>query len=268
MDISFIILTWNSEKFIDACLRSIFTGLQGTCYSYEIFIIDNGSTDQTPILLAAYAEKHKDIVKPIYLSENKGTTVSRNMGLRKALGKYLCIMDSDVELGPNLFQPLLEQLNNFPDAGMVVPKINYPSGRWQKSIDRFPTFTHKLNRFFRLREIEKQEEIAEKEQILIRLVDYAISAFWLFKRETLEKVGLLDEKIFYSPEDVDYCLRVWKAGFAILYVPTVSIIHHTQEISRGFKLNKAKISHIKGLFYYFIKHRYFLKSPVFRHHLS
>jgi len=93
-------------------------------------------------------------------------------------------------------------------------------------------------------------------------VDYAISAVWVIKKEVLKIVGLLDENIFYSPEDVDYCLRLWKAGYKIIYEPRVPVIHHTQEISRGFKLNSAMLNHIKGLIYYFRKHGYFLRRPV------
>lgn len=76
----------------------------------------------------------------------------------------------------------------------------------------------------------------------------------------VDKVGLLDENIFYAPEDVDYCLRIWKSGFKIIYDPQVSAVHHAQEISRGFTFNKATVEHIKGLFYYFRKHRCFFKE--------
>ena len=158
-------------------------------------------------------------------------------------------MDSDVELAPGLFSPLIEVLSADASSGMVVPKIVYPNGRWQKSIDRFPTLVHKVKRLLNLRKMESQEALVESDSEQVRVVDYAISAFWLFKREVFEKIGDLDEKIFYAPEDVDYCLRIWQAGFKIHYVPTVSVIHHTQEISRGFTLNRAKFSHLKGLFY-------------------
>ena len=91
-----------------------------------------------------------------------------------------------------------------------------------------------------------------------RVVDYAISAFWMFRRDVLEKVGLLDERIFYSPEDVDFCIRIWKAGYCIKYFPQVSVIHDAQEISRakGVKINIFTLSHLKGLLYLFLKHRY------------
>ena len=96
-------------------------------------------------------------------------------------------------------------------------------------------------------------------------VDYAVSAMWILKKEVFEKVGLLDENIFYAPEDVDYCLRVWLSGFRVIYCQNVSAIHHTQEISRGLTINNATFHHIRGLFYYFWKHRYFLKRPIVRH---
>lgn len=263
MNLSFVILTWNSERYIEGCLRTIFTSLEGTGLSYEVLVVDNGSMDQTPDKLKTLAVQHPGVVKPIFLTENKGTTISRNLALKQARGEILCVMDSDVELSPGLFRPLLDTLHQDPKVGLVVPRIHYPSGRWQKSIDRFPTLVHKVNRLIRLRQIERNEELSEETQTHARPVDYAISAFWLFKREILHKVGLLDEKIFYSPEDVDYCLRIWQAGLKILYVPAVSVIHHTQEISRGFKFNRAKISHVQGLFYLFVKHGYFFNRPKF-----
>ena len=263
MDLSFVILTWNSEAYIQSCLDSIFLSLSEPEIRYEVFVVDNGSTDKTEELLKEYQANYPDVIKPIFLLNNKGTTFSRNIGLKQSTGRFLCVMDSDVVLPTNLFTPLMDALNQEREVGMVVPKINYASGRWQKSFDQFPTLVHKVKRFFRLRAMEKQEATHQQDEVESCPVDYAISAFWLFKRELLDVVGYLDEKIFYSPEDVDYCLRVWQAGFKIVYVPAVKIIHHTQEISRGFKLNRAKISHLKGLFYLFYKHRYFLTPPQF-----
>ncbi|MCK4486712.1 MAG: hypothetical protein KAU38_08130 [Desulfobacterales bacterium] len=77
----------------------------------------------------------------------------------------------------------------------------------------------------------------------------------------LQVIGLLDEKIFYAPEDVDYCLRTWRVGYKVLYDSRVSAIHHAREISRGIRINRATISHIKGLLYYFMKHKYMLRRP-------
>ena len=261
MDISFIILTWNSEPYLERCIACINQALASSTLRYEIQVLDNGSQDRTPVLLASLVKQHPGIVFAHYEDSNTGTTRSRNRLFAAAQGSYLCVMDSDVEIKKGVIEKLLDRLEASQQLGIVVPRILYPSGAWQKSFDHFPTLLNKVNRFIRLRAIEQQEAAQFEQHTQALYIDYAISAFWLMRRELLNQVGVLDEKIFYAPEDVDFCLRVWQAGYQILYEPSVSIVHHTQEISRGFKLNRAKLSHIKGLLCYFFKHRYFFRRP-------
>lgn len=263
MDLSFVILTWNSERYLRKCFSSIAESMQGSGLSYEVLVLDNGSVDGSPALLTELASNPDTHLFPHFESTNLGTTRSRNILLKRARGEYVCVMDSDVELAPGALAKLIPELGRSAGVGMVVPRIVYPSGRWQKSIDVFPTLFDKVNRFVRLRSIEARQGRALQDAATPFTVDYAISAFWLMRRSVLEEVGLLDENIFYAPEDVDFCLRVWRAGHAILYVPSVTVVHHTQEISRGFKLNKAKIEHMKGLAYFFMKHRYLFRRPRF-----
>jgi GT2 family glycosyltransferase len=261
MDLSFVILTWNSERYVRDCLASISNALQASRLSYEVLVFDNGSHDATPELLAELVATSDGRVVAHYEPTNIGTTGSRNRLFAVARGRYLCVMDSDVELASGVVEQLIAILDKETDVGMVVPRILYPSGAWQKSFDRFPTLLDKINRFLRLRSIEAQEAVRVGQSMEHRCVDYAISAFWLMRRDLLERVGMLDERIFYAPEDVDFCLRVWKAGLKILYVPTAAVIHHTQEISRGLKLDRAKLTHLRGLAYYFLKHRYLFRRP-------
>lgn len=263
MDISFIILTWNSERYIENCINSIHSSLNGSRYRYQVFIVDNGSSDNTVGILERLKNDCPDILNLIMLKKNTGTTYSRNVALKKAKGRYICIMDSDVQIFPETLEGLIATLQHHPDAGLAVPEIRYPDGKLQKSIDRFPTITRKIYRYFFLKNLEKKENQVDRPRKPVE-ADYAISACWVMKKDVIYKVGFLDEKIFYAPEDVDFCLRVWRAGYKIIYNPTVKIIHHTQEISRGFKINSALLNHIKGLIYYFIKHRYFFKAPSFR----
>lgn len=263
MDLSFAILAWNSERYLERCIFSIYKALEKTGLSYEVLVLDNGSKDGTPRLLSRLAaESHGQLV-PYYEATNTGTTRSRNRLFATARGDYLCVMDSDVELASGVIEALLPWLARDHGIGIVAPRILYPSGTWQKSFDQFPTLIDKINRFFRLREIEGREARKIDSTTKPFCIDYAISAFWLMRRDLLRTVGLLDEQIFYAPEDVDFCLRVWKSGARILYEPSVSVVHHTQEISRGMKINMAKLSHIKGLGYYFLKHRYWLRRPEF-----
>jgi len=260
MDISFVILTWNSEKYIGKCLTSLLTDLKENRFLYEIFIIDNGSIDNTASIINSFKAKYHKHILTIFLNKNRGTTYSRNLALKKARGKYVIIMDSDIEVLRGTIAPLIDTLNKDNKTGLVVPKLLYPNGNLQKSTDVFPTIFTKLFRYFFLKRIEKKDNEL-KQKLRPKYVDYAISAFWVLKKQVIEKVGLLDENIFYAPEDVDYCLRIWNAGYKILYVPNVAVIHHAQEISRGLKLNFVTINHIKGLIYYFRKHKYIFIPP-------
>jgi len=256
-------LTWNSVAYLERCVTSIENALNGSGITYEILMLDNGSSDGTPQLLTRLAESRGGRIRLYFEKSNTGTTRSRNRLFREARGAYVCVMDSDVELAAGVIDTLLPILANDRHIGIVAPRVEYPSGAWQKSFDRFPTVTDKINRFLRLRDIEQKEGRAMEGRVEPFHVDYLISAFWLMRRDLLDTVGLLDEEFFYAPEDVDFCLRVWKAGFRILYVPSVTIVHHTQEISRGLKVNRAKFAHVKGLAYYFVKHRYWLRRPTF-----
>lgn len=259
MDISFIILTWNSQAHIDRCLSSILDSTVNSGLSSEIFIVDNGSCDNTRAIINNYAGDHPCIV-PIYLKCNRGTTYPRNLALKKAQGELIAILDSDVEVPLGIFSHLKQRLESDKTLGLIVPKLCYPSGMLQKSTDKFPTLFSKVRRFFFLKHMEKREALLAEDEKQ-KLVDYAISAFWLLKHEVIKKIGLLDENIYYAPEDVDYCLRIWKGGYKIAYDPSVAAIHHAQEISRGFRINRATIEHIKGLVYYFMKHKYLVRCP-------
>lgn len=263
MNISFIILTWNSERHIKNCLKSILCTVSQQEYLYEIFVVDNGSTDNTREILASMVNAHNGIIKPIFFNHNIGTTFSRNQALKVASGQYLCILDSDVIVHPNSIQQLINALKSSPEIGLIAPRLLYADGRLQKSTDDFPTILTKIIRFFFLKQ-QEAKEAKNPSQKKASYVDYAIAAFWVFPRKILEDVGLLDENIFYAPEDVDFCLRIWEAGYCIKYDPVVSSTHDAQEISRGFKVNKALLEHTKGLFYFFKKHRYFIKKPCFK----
>jgi GT2 family glycosyltransferase len=260
MEFSFIILTWNSERYIDVCIDSIIAEMRPLKESFEVHIVDNGSVDSTPARIKKAVQSHPGKIHPIFLESNVGTTRSRNMALKNASGRYIVIMDSDVQLLEGVIVGLRNKLIENKDIGLIVPKLIYPDGRHQKSVDVFPTVMHKAKRFFWLRRMERNEKTVSANNRPID-VDYAISAFWIFPRAIMDRIGLLDEKIFYSPEDVDYCLRIWKAGFRIVIDPRHVVVHDAQEISRGLRIRKSTVLHALGLSYFFSKHRYWLKRP-------
>ena len=249
-DISFIILSFNSEWCIDECLSSLRSALAELHLTYDIWVVENGSTDRSRHIVETHQESDPAI-QLIVLDHNHGTTASRNKALEQCQGRVIVILDSDAYVNPRAIDHLLGQLKERSEIGIIAPKLIFPDGRYQLSVDQFPTVTRKLQRFLFLRNIESRQREPKPST-----VDYAISAFWMMSRETFEAVGPLDERIFYAPEDVDYCLRVWKAGFQVFYDPRVSIVHDAHEKSRGSRINFFTLSHLKGLLYFFVKHRY------------
>ncbi len=256
MIVSAVILSFNSVNTLPKCLDSLLESYSSLSGNSEIFVVDNGSLDGSAELLKEYQSRYPDIIKPIFFTENTGTTFSRNSAIKQATGEFVLVLDSDAYITPECLTHLIEYSRQNPEAGIVVPKLTYASGNFQLSCDVFPTLWQKAKRFLFLKNMEAQDTELKSQQAPVD-VDYAISACWLITRECVDKTGLLDEKIFYSPEDVDYCIRVWKSGFKITYVPSVQMIHDAQELSRGFKLSKFHFSHLGGLFYLFKKHRYF-----------
>lgn len=265
MRYSVVILSFNSERTLDECLKNIVDTFikMDVDKESEVFVVENGSSDGSKAILDNYAKTYPGLIKPIIFSENTGTTVSRNAALNKSTGQYVLILDSDAYMTPDVLMKLTDELNKNPKLGLVCPKLTYADGRNQMSTDTFPTLKRKLQRFLSLEKMQSAEN-----QIFEKYVDYAISACWLLRRDAVDAVDGFDEKIFYSPEDVDYCMQVWKHGYSIRYIPTVSMVHDAQELSRGFKITKFHVAHLKGLFYLFFKYKYFFSLSNLRAKLN
>jgi len=267
IDLSFVILTWNSNNYFARCLDSFIAQCLKENISWEIIVVDNGSIDGTCELAKSYCEKFTEQIYLLCLGKNFGTTYPRNLGLKQAKGNNCCILDSDTEFNSGSIRDVLNLLNN-ENIGMVAPQLLLPGNIVQNSVKKFPTFLDKLSKIpgiifnKKVSQNDFYETFPFQES---RPVDTAISACWFFQKSLLKKVGFLDEAIFYSPEDVDYCLRVNQSGLQIIYFPSVSILHHTQQISHRKPLSKVSRSHFTGLLYYFKKHGGWFQRPTFSH---
>lgn len=265
--ISFIILSWNSSHYLARCLDSIASRCGEEEILFETIVVDNGSSDGSVELLSGFAKRSPENFRVIPLSFNSGTTYSRNLGLRQARGEYLCILDSDTEFGEGSLRGALHELRNRPGVGVLAPRLMLPDGSVQHSVKRFPTLLHKLAKLPRILfgvRGRNRDFYPDFPFEGTREVDTAISACWLFRRALLDRVGFLDEKIFYAPEDLDFCLRVWRAGLIILYWPALTVLHHTQQITHRSPFSRTSLSHLAGLWYYYRKHGGWLFPPQAR----
>ncbi|GAB4530845.1 MAG: glycosyltransferase family 2 protein [Haliangiales bacterium] len=262
--ISIVSLTWNSARFVEPLLTTLQKDIEVSQVPTEVIVIDNGSSDRTLDLLRDFQKQH-DNLHVVPLSYNLGTTVSRNIGIRMARGEYVFILDSDTEIPPGTLRGLMEGVEAIPERdslGILHPRLIYPDGEFQESARRFPTFFTKLYRLMRMEDRRAQDEsIDEVLSGAMTAVDYAISAAWLVPRATFERIGLLDERIFYSPEDVEFCARCWKHGLKVWYYPEVEIIHNCQRLTSKKPFSKLGLSHMKGLARYWWEYSSFFSRP-------
>ena len=252
---SIVILSFESQRTLEKCLNKAKEAISGFDEPSEIIVVENGSKDQSRMILQEFELQNKTTVltKSFKLSKNSGTTESRNKALSYSTGEYILILDSDAYITKECLVELKRVLDEKPEVGLACPKLFYGDGRYQLSTDSFPTLKRKAQRFFNLDSIQSNIEHKDLKQCE---VDYAISACWLLRRDAVDAVNGFDEKIFYSPEDVDYCIQVWKKGFSIEFCPNAEMIHDAQELSRGKKITKFHLHHLLGLFYLFYKHNY------------
>lgn len=270
-DISFVIISYNDASRLPKALSSASLMSARAGFEYEIWVVDNGSSDHTQKLLAAYGELLGPRLKVITLEHNTGTTYSRNQALRQASGRLICILDSDAELLMDGLGHIDDLLTSLPEVGIVAPQIIMPDGAIYNSAKLLPTLPNKLGKLphiFLDRDCGNSDFYPDFPFHHVRCVQTAISCCWFFRRDTLDSIGPLDEAIFYSPEDLDWCLRTWKAGRAVVYYPHLQVLHHTRQTTHRYPVSRIALSHFKGILYYLNKHGYwFSRQAIAQRHI-
>ncbi len=257
--VSAVVLTWNSARSVGRVLAAL--RRQDDCGPLELVVVDNGSGDGSLEIVRRYG--------PALVIENRrnlGVARARNQGLRAAQGDYVLLLDSDAVMTPGSLRTLVEFLRLHPRAGVVGPMLVAPDGTLQYSCRRFPTLPGKLLRqlpasWRTAGSLTVEEEMRDLDRSRPQAVDYVIGACQLIRRSALDAVGLLDERMFYGPEDVDFCLRAWRAGWEVWYVPAAIVVHDEQRVTRR-RPGMLTVRHGLALAYYFWKHRYLWRRPA------
>jgi N-acetylglucosaminyl-diphospho-decaprenol L-rhamnosyltransferase len=254
VELSIIIITWKMKDLIAALLRSIQEHTTGI--SYEIIVVDNHSQDGTAELI----QSEFPSARLIQNSANRGVAAARNQALRVANGRFVQLLDADMLLVENSLKVLFDFMLETPDAGISGCRLVSVDGQMHLNCRRFPTisahFLRRLDflRFARESKSLRMHTMSDWNHDEILKVDYLIGACQMIRRETLEEVGLLDEKIFYGPEDLDFCLRAHRLGWNVYYIPHTSITHYEQRITKQKYFSTLSLKHLKGLMYLYWKY--------------
>ena len=256
MDLSIIIVNWNTRNLLCQCIDSLTQVLRKI--DTEIFVVDNGSADGS---VATVREKFPG-VKLIENTVNMGFARANNQAIYQSSGEYLLFLNPDTRVKNEAIPTMLSFMSAHAKAGLVGAQLLNADGSRQNSIANFPSLaTELLNKSLLRRLFPEKFPGKERDYPGPVEVDSVIGACMLVRRETVEQVGLLDEGYFLFLEETDWCFRMKKAGWKIYHIPGAEVLHF-QGKSAGAQKAKARIEYYRSRYHYFRKNRGSFQTSV------
>jgi GT2 family glycosyltransferase len=254
VDISVIIVTWNSEGHIRNCLESV--GNKPSGLSLEIIVVDNLSSDGSVKIIQEFSPS----VTLIENQKNLGYAHANNQGIEKSTGRYVLLLNPDTEIRGKALGSMFRFMETNPDIGALGPKLLNPDGSVQPSCREFPGFSTLLWEFSGLSRLFPESRIFGRWRMgyfgfdRTGEVDQPMGSCLMLRRKTLEQIGLFDERFPMFFNDLDLCCRIKAAGWKIFFYAEAQVTHH-----RGASTSKAKrkmiwLSHL-AFYRFFKKHK-------------
>jgi len=264
MELSVIIVNWNSRDFLRKCLSSIYKYTEQV--EYEIIVIDNGSYDGCDEMLVG------EFPGVIFIQgeNNRGFAGANNVAAKRASGRMLLFMNPDVEVHSSAICALCSAARMREDSGAIVPRILNSDGTVQFScVQAFPTI---LNQFLDsdwLRRCLPNSKLWGNEALYAGLVEVSKAegvsgACLLTPRAVFTQLGGFSERYFMYFEDMDYCNRAFAGGYRNYYVPSSVVTHHGGKASGGEFSRFACVMSVVSAEQYFETNRGRFAARLFR----
>ncbi len=221
MDLSIVIVNWNTSVLLRDCLHTVFAGL-GRLQA-QVFVVDNASSDGSLAMLAA----EFPTVIALANSRNLGFAAANNVALARAKGRHVLLLNTDTLVHGSVLSHAVVWLDRHPDVGVMGPRILNRDGSAQVSSTKFPTLRNLILQMlgltrlalFDVYRMERWDRMDEREVEVI-------SGCAMFVRGTaMRQVGLLDDAFFFYGEETDWCRRFIKAGWKVVFAPVGEITH-------------------------------------------
>nr|WP_321223264.1 glycosyltransferase family 2 protein [uncultured Psychroserpens sp.] len=254
MDISIIIINFNSSNYTINCIESIYKYTKDV--NYEIIVVDNKSSDEDIENLSAFLEG-----KPILCLKSKvnlGFGGGNHYGYQFAKGNHFAFINNDAELTENSLLKLLTYSHKNKNAGVIgLHQVNKDNDRFKYSYRQFIDLRYHL---FNQKKPHKYYSKKTNSDLTSPFeVDIVSGAFMFFKKEAYEVAGGFDPNIFLFYEEMDICLRLKNEGYQTIFYPESTFIHYMGQSSSNVKIkNEFTISYLYVIqknysyIYYFI----------------
>lgn len=251
MDLSVVIVNYQTFDLTRDTINSILE--YDYPFSYEIFVVDNASADDS---LARLQEYFKDKVKFIASKENNGFAAGNNHALRQATGKYQLLLNSDTVVWQDTLADIYSYMEKHTDVGACGCRVLLENGELDKACKR--SFPNVKNSFFRLFHIPTKSKddnynLTDLADDGVYEIDCLTGAFMFMRKDALDRVGLLDETFFMYGEDIDLCYRIKHGGWKIVYYGKSKITHLKGASSKKQKY-KLIYEFYRAMYIYYKKH--------------
>jgi len=247
IDLSVIILSYNTEELLRNCLRSIFKSELGK-YSMEVIVVDNNSSDGSVEMVK---NEFKDKVKLIESKKNLGYSGGNNVGLKHAQGEYILFLNSDTEVISEAFKLVVDYMEKNPKVGALTPKTILFSGGMDPDCHRgFPTPWASVTYFIGLENLFPQSKLfgqyhqLYKDLTKIHEMDAGFGTFLLTRKKIMDKLGGWDDNYFFYGEDLDLFYRIKEDGWKVVFYPK-PIVTHYKGASSGLRKESEKMGVLK-----------------------
>ncbi len=227
MDISIIILNYKSRGLALNCIKSIKEADFGDL-KYEIIVVDNNSEDSIGEIIAW---QYPEIIF-IQNKRNLGMGAGNNVGIKKAQGDYITVMNPDTIAFKDTFKKLYNFMEANSEVGLAGPQQFYPNKTIQDSCYRWHNLLTPIYRRTPLGKLRFACKDLDKflmkdfDHQSTREVNWLLGSFLFCRAKALKQVGLFDERFFIYFEDTDLCRRFWQKDWLVVYYPEAKIIHN------------------------------------------
>ncbi len=270
IDMSVIIVNYNTRELTLACLESLYTHTQDV--SFEVIVVDNASTDGSGEAIRQKFPQTKLIVN----SENLGFGVANNRGIQDAMGKYIFLLNSDTLLKNNALKIFYDFMETHPDIGAVGCWLQDTEGKIIHSYGSFPhlgwqvpeilrdaiLFTFELPFLRWLKKLKKKKETNINERISgIYAVEYIVGADLFVRRSALDEIGLFDPYFFLYFEETDLQYRMAQRNIPRVLIEGPSIVHLEGQSSSSKSMRSYTLSKVSALRFY-RKHYRFWRTVI------
>jgi len=232
IDVSIIIVNWNTCKITCDCLKSVYEQTKGVLF--EVIVVDNASSNGSIEMFKSEFSQTNLIVN----IDNRGFAAANNQGMEVAKGRYILLLNSDTIVLENAIAKIVSFADNHPEAAVAGCRVLNRDKTLQPTCFMFPSILNMLLEAVYLCNLFPSSRFFGRERMTwwdrndTREVDVATGCFILVRRDAIKQVGMMDERFFVYGEETDWCYRFKNKGWKILFSPNAEIIHLGGQSSR------------------------------------